>query len=195
MPEIKVVNMSCSYLRASKYSRLSLRRVDVRLQEPEAADVTAVLFVCSRTPAFDFFLYLWLVHKQWLQHSEYKACPKSILGLCQNIWRVVNVTAGFCSLCTWLQALTNCPLSCSCGGSERTLFRRARRQGLLLQSRQVSCSGPRRAGLKLEEPHDELVISPRVHKTFLYFLSSSLCSGTGLCCRISSCHYLYVQTK
>lgn len=38
-------------------------------------------------------------------------------------------------------------LLCSRGGSERTLFRWASCQGLLLQSRQVSSFGPGRAGL------------------------------------------------
>lgn len=78
------------------------------------------------------------------------------------------------------------PLFCSCCGSERTIFRWASCQGLLLQSRQVSGFGPRRAGLN--SPWETTrtttqgahIISPHVHKPFLYFLNSSLCSDTCL---------------
>lgn len=51
----------------------------------------------------------------------------------------------FCVL--WYSLTITVSLLCSRSGSERTLFWRASRQGLLLQSRQVSCFEPGRAGL------------------------------------------------
>lgn len=63
-------------------------------------------------------------------------------------------------------------LLCSRGGSERTVFRRPGRQGLLLQSRQVSSFGSWRTGLMLPF---ETTPTTNVYINFfyIYFLKSS----------------------
>lgn len=88
----------------------------------------------SRTDARPF-------HSCHATQTDPPAPTNSSLNIMKRLW---SLAVGAVGRASWVF----CGVSCSCGGSEWTIFRWTRRQSLLLQPRQVPGVGSRRASLR-----------------------------------------------